>query len=139
MTTVTDQVVDTVGTMAANQAMDTLTSTATDRASGLLSRYGARGVAGGIARVGLRAIPVVGLGLLAYDLGDLASRAITGKGLIDNASEKLFGKEASVAEATRPRPNSPSGRASLLRDAMAMTMASPLENLNPRSEGIEIG
>lgn len=123
-----NQYVDQIAGAAQDQANGSLTDAVVDRAGSLLSRISGRGVAFTAARFGMRAIPVVGLGLLAYDLGDTASRLITGKGLIENANEKIFGKaepeheqgKEAQASVTSQTSGAPGSRATLLQEAMAI-------------------
>lgn len=144
-----NQYVDQIAGIAQDQAIGSLSDAAIGRAGSLLSRVGGRGIAYTAARLGLRAIPVVGLGLLAYDLGDTASRLITGKGLIENANEKLFGKDeppqqqnkgGQELDPSRDAPP-PGSRATLLQEAMAIAAAeAPMPFRRPeRGHGMEIG
>lgn len=144
-----NQYVDQIAGVAQDQAIGSLTDAVMHRAGSFLSGISGRGVAFTAARFGLRAIPVVGLGLLAYDLGDTASRLITGKGLVENANEKLFGKDAPPEHQSKAalEPLSsqtavaPGGRATLLQEAMAMAAAEPQAPLTrpDRGHGMEIG
>lgn len=52
-------------------------------ASGLVGS-GALKAIGGLAKIGMRAVPMLGTALLAYDAANFASEALTGKGVIDN-------------------------------------------------------
>jgi len=144
-----NQYVDQIAGAAQDQAIGSLTDAVVERAGSLLSRVSGRGVAYTAARLGLRAIPVVGLGLLAYDLGDTASRLITGKGLMENANEKLFGKDeppqqrgkAAQEHASTQPAGAPGGRATLLQEAMALAAAETpsLPRRSDSGHGMEIG